>query len=189
MILIIDCGSSYISFISKSLNKLNIKNKKISADKLQNIFDLIKSENIKGIIGSGGPTILTKEPDEYFQKFQFIKDLDVPFLGICLSHQILGHLFGAQLLHGERIKLDHEINIIKADPLFKDLPKSSIFTENHCEYIDLPKNFLLLASSKPTEVEVIKHKTKPLYGVQFHPEVSGQNGLTLLKNFYELCFN
>ena len=80
-----------------------------------------------------------------------------------------------------------KIQIVNPDILFSSIPNNPIFREKHTEYTTLPKNFLLLAKSSSCQNEAMKHKTKNLYGVQFHPETSGNNGKTLLKNFLNLC--
>ena len=79
------------------------------------------------------------------------------------------------------------ITLKKADPLFKGLSEEPFMKCNHyCEIKKLPNEFELLASSRNTAIEAMKHKEKPLYGVQFHPECAEEpfvEGIKLLENF------
>jgi GMP synthase (glutamine-hydrolysing) len=59
--------------------------------------------------------------------------------------------------------------------------------EDHCESISLPKGFKLLAVSDACVNEAMCHASKPWMGVQFHPEVSGNQGTLLIENFVNLC--
>jgi GMP synthase-like glutamine amidotransferase len=61
------------------------------------------------------------------------------------------------------------------------------FKEDHCECISLPENFNLIASSENCEVEMMEHQTKKIIGVQFHPEVSGNNGEWFFDQFLKMC--
>lgn len=79
------------------------------------------------------------------------------------------------------------IEILKGNDLFIGIQDLAEFREEHAEFISLPKNFILMAKSKSCGNESMKHKSKSIYGVQFHPEVSGENGKKLFKNFLKLC--
>lgn len=79
------------------------------------------------------------------------------------------------------------LEILEKDILFSDIENGSFFQDAHSEYISLPDNFILLARSNSCTNEAMKHTNKDLYGVQFHPEISGENGETLLRNFLTLC--
>ena len=76
---------------------------------------------------------------------------------------------------------------VKADPLFAGLPKTMIMREAHyCEVRKLPPGFVLLATSPMCRVEAMRHKTRPMYGTQFHPEAFAApwlHGKKLLANF------
>ena len=79
------------------------------------------------------------------------------------------------------------IRQLKTDALFADLPKTMIMRCSHyCEVKQLPAEFEILASSDHCRIEAMRHKTRPLYGTQFHPEAYAEpflHGRTLLKNF------
>jgi GMP synthase (glutamine-hydrolysing) len=79
-----------------------------------------------------------------------------------------------------------EIEVVKDDILFERLPDIFEMQEDHCEHISVPHGFDLLACSDACINEAMKHREKSIYGVQFHPEVSGNSGHVLLANFASL---
>jgi len=184
MICIIDCGSKKTKNFSNILNELNIPNKIIQLDEINES----NIKNFSGIIISGAPIILTKiNKQKYLDTFKFIKKIDIPILGICFGHQIIGLLFGSKINLGKEIINKEQIEIVNNDIIFSKLENRSLFQENHCEFINLPKEFVLLAKSHSCDNEAMKHIRKKIYGLQFHPEVSGLNGKIILENFVKIC--
>ena len=59
--------------------------------------------------------------------------------------------------------------------------------EDHCEFVSVPQGFKLIASSDACFNEAMAHHEKNIFGVQFHPEVSGLQGSLLIENFYKIC--
>ena len=183
MILIIDCGTNSLKEIEDNLTELG-HSKKVY--KLNEIKDC-KFKSFSGIVISGASTLLTEiNLEEYLRLFRFVKIVQIPILGICLGHQIIGLLYGSEIHKGEMIDKKEHIEIVNNDTLFANIKNNSLFREEHSEYITLPKGFYLLAKSKSCDNEVMKHKSKRIYGVQFHPEVSKDNGKQIFKNFLEM---
>lgn len=181
MILIIDCKSEKVSDIKNILDNNMIDNKVVPLDSLES-FDI---SSFSGIIISGGPFKL----EESKSKFEFIKTFNRPVLGICFGHQIIGLVYGSDHFGTDRIKDSQKINILEKNNLFLGLDNVEEFIQDHFEHITLPEDFILLANSNLCDVEAMKHKNKFLYGVQFHPEVSGKVGEKVLLNFCKLCRN
>lgn len=79
---------------------------------------------------------------------------------------------------------------VKDDPIFAGLPRTMIMRCSHyCEVKKLPKDFVLLASGPHCKIEAMRHKTRPLYGTQFHPEayeIPFLHGKILLRNFAQI---
>jgi GMP synthase (glutamine-hydrolysing) len=129
----------------------------------------------------------------------FIKDCELPLLGICYGHQLICWAFGAKVgsLPQQVIDCFENIQVVVADELFAGFKEGQTvpLAENHFDYV--LKNgldgtgFSLLANSASCEVEAVKHKTKPFYGVQFHPErIAIENekhseGHRIIENFYK----
>jgi len=148
---------------------------------------LIDFKNAKAFILSGAPVLLTETSSEpYLEKYRFITTIGSPVLGICFGHQLIGLLYGAKIFKGNAVRIPVPISIITQNSLFNRLQEPPVFTEDHTEGINLPKGFIHLARSEKYEVEAMKHPSENIYGVQFHPEVSGINGITLLENFLML---
>ena len=111
-----------------------------------------------------------------------------PLLGVCYGHQVLAAAFGARVIKDEVKHLgDEDIRVAAGHELFASLPAVFGMRESHEESVardqDLDKNFMVLAESGPGRVEVIVHREQPFFGVQFHPEKSGEAGVKLLGNF------
>jgi GMP synthase (glutamine-hydrolysing) len=183
MIYIIDCGSKKTPDISKYVSIFYPFHKVISKEEITEE----KVSDAKAIIISGAPILLSKmDVEPVKKKFQFIAELNIPILGICFGHQVLALVNGANVFLGPEVRKPVEIEILTTSELFSGFENQVLFVQDHTEGIDLPDNFSLLAKSKDYTVEAMKHKSKPHYGVQFHPEVSGENGIKLFKNFISL---
>lgn len=113
-----------------------------------------------------------------------------PLLGICYGHQILARAFGGRIEKGAvRHRGEETVRIETPDDLFAGFPETFPMRESHEEIVardaGLDVHFRVLASSGPGSglVEAIRHRGLPLWGVQFHPEKSGEWGNRLLANF------
>ena len=184
MICIIDCGSQKTPLI-ESLVYEHADTKIVGMYDLQPATDF---EGCKGIIISGAPILITeKNPDPYLALFEWLKTPRVPVLGICFGHQLMGMTFGA-LASRQREDRDWQtIEVLHDCPLFDKLPPELELMEDHCETISIPAGFHHVATSDSCVNEAMMHASLPLYGVQFHPEVSGNLGAVLLENFVHIC--
>ena len=181
MILIIDCGSTHIQDIINVLKSLGVENKKC-------VLDNIKiDESVDGVVISGGPMLVTEEKEKYLNNFNFLNTIKIPVLGICLGHQWIGLRFGAEAHRYKRVKGKNKIEFIKKDELSDGLKPKELFEENHCEWVEVPSGFELLAKSESCDNEFMRHHDKKIWGVQFHPEISGEAGKILIKNFCQIC--
>jgi GMP synthase (glutamine-hydrolysing) len=107
-------------------------------------------------------------------------------LGICFGHQILGMVYGASIARQKEDRSWQEIEIIQDSELFENFGKTVLMVEDHCESISVPPHFNLLASSDACVNEAMQHQEKKMFGVQFHPEVSGDNGEKIITNFIDI---
>ncbi|MEI8192630.1 MAG: hypothetical protein EBR91_00600 [Flavobacteriia bacterium] len=182
-ILIIDCGSQKTPDIESAVDEY------CDFDTVP-FFEVDESQlsTYSGVIFSGAPILITEEDvDPFLSKINWVKEATMPILGICFGHQIIGLLFEAQ---GDRMKECRGYNEIEQfvdSPLLDRLPAIFEMMEDHCEGISIPKDFVLVANSDDCINEVMQHESKPIYGVQFHPEVSGNYGYILIENFVRIC--
>ncbi|MBN8703847.1 MAG: gamma-glutamyl-gamma-aminobutyrate hydrolase family protein [Bacteroidetes bacterium] len=182
MIFIIDFGSSKTPLIKECVEQCEFNATVVKWDKCSEEAFV----SARALILSGAPALLTKvDTSTYTTKFSFLHTLNIPILGICFGHQLIGLLNGATVFLGNENREKVNLTVIKNDFIFTDI-ETLRFQEDHTEGITLPTNFDLLASSSDYPVEAMKHKEKNMYGVQFHPEASGNNGMKLLHNFLQL---
>jgi GMP synthase (glutamine-hydrolysing) len=99
----------------------------------------------------------------------------------------MGLLHGATIFRGEPVRESIAVRVVKQDRLFDELGESTIMAEDHTEGITLPAGFIHLANSDSYTIEGMRHPILPLWGTQFHPEVSGENGKKLIGNFLKHC--
>ena len=117
---------------------------------------------------------------------------EVPILGVCLGHQVIGHAFGGKVCKGQT-PMHGKITALRHDNsgLFWGLPSSFAVTRYHSLVVSsqqLPACFLVNAWSEDGVIMGMQHRTMPIYSVQFHPEaVLTQFGHELLLNFHKIC--
>jgi len=186
MILIIDNYDSFTYNIYQYVGHFNpnvdvVKNDQITISE-------IKQMPIDSIIISPGPG----HPKDSMISLDCINQLGgkIPILGICLGHQAIGISFGAkvinsnQIVHGKTSMVRHN-----KDELFNELKNPFEATRYHSLIIDkktIPDELEVTAESKGI-VMGIRHREKPIYGVQFHPEsIKTQDGLKIIENFLNL---
>lgn len=151
-------------------------------------FSATQLSNAQAVIFSGSPTFLTEvDHSPYHEKFGWATEGKLPVLGICFGHQVMGILHGSQIYRGPAVRTEIPIRFVKQDVLVDGHGEITTMVEDHTEGITLPATFIHLASSEHYPIEAMRHPSLPLWGVQFHPEVSGENGLKLFSNFLSLA--
>ncbi|AKB23530.1 GMP synthase (glutamine-hydrolyzing), amidotransferase subunit [Methanosarcina sp. MTP4] len=145
----------------------------------------ILAEEPDGLILSGGP-----EMDRAGSCFDYVKEIDLPILGICLGHQAIALSYGGSVSSGKKGGYaEIEIEVIEEDDILRGIgPRTTVWASHVDEVSVLPEGFIHLARSDICEIEAMRHPIKPIYGVQWHPEVSHtEKGEELLMNFFEVC--
>ena len=124
----------------------------------------------------------------YDREIELIREANCPVLGICGGHQILALCFGGGigLLH-EPLYGRVQVRVRKADPIFQQLDGDfTVFTKHKFYVKEIPDEFDVLATDTSIDTAyIVKHRQRPLYGVQFHPERRNQ-GTQILRNFFAL---
>jgi len=110
----------------------------------------------------------------------------VAILGICFGHQLLAHILGGKVMRAEN---EAEIGWSKIilnpegvkDPLFDGFPTEfESFQYHYDQIIELPREVLILGNSHKCLVQAFRYKSQPVWGVQFHPEISPQKAKKIL---------
>ena len=114
-----------------------------------------------------------------------------PIFGVCLGHQAVGHFYGGhvvragRLMHGKTSPISH-----RSTDLFKGLPQGFAATRYHSLLVErstFPKELEITAETAEGEVMGLRHRSLPIWGVQFHPEsIATEGGMRILQNFLEL---
>jgi GMP synthase (glutamine-hydrolysing) len=153
-------------------------------------FKEISAERVDGLVLSGGAPRVGLQK-ELGNCREYLEKADFPILGICAGHQFIAQFFGGKTKPSKIPEFGKtELTLVKEDnTLFKGVPKKSIVWESHNDEVTtLPKDFEVLGKSENCEIQAMHHKEKPVYGLQFHPEVEHtEYGELIFKNFIEIC--
>ena len=190
MILMIDNYDSFVFNVEQYLKEMTddevitVRNDAITIDD-------IKKMNPSKIIFSPGP----KHPKDSGICLEILNNSDelgnIPILGICLGHQAIGMNFGGEIkrlenpLHGKT----SEITILSENSvLFKKLPKKFKVMRYHSLYVDnIPEELEVTAKSEDGVAMAVEHKSKNIFGIQFHPEsIFTEYGKNMIRNFLNI---
>ena len=183
-ILLIDNYDSFTFNLYHYISSLKVTVDVVRNDKINSNEILKKKYN--RIVISPGPG----NPNQSGNCINILKTLhkELPFLGVCLGHQIIGQVFGSKivqakkLMHGKTSKINS-----KKIGILKSLPKTFEATRYHSLIIDkktLSNQLEITAETDDGVIMGVQHKKYNIHGVQFHPEsIKTRIGIKILKNF------
>lgn len=186
-ILVMDFGSQYSHLITRRLRELNIYSEMLPCT--QKISEL--DWKPKGIIFSGGPYSVYEQDAPHIDSTVF--DVGIPILGICYGLQEIAWHFGKNVLAGERREYGHaSLKIVRTkdkepyvNALFDTLGDGLEVWMSHGDKLShLPNSFSTIATTPSAPFAGIASDLQPIFGIQFHPEVTHTpRGTKILENF------
>ena len=181
MILIVDNYDSFVHNVARYFEELGERTNVVRNDAVTR-HDL----KAKAIVISPGPGI----PHEAGQSMAIVREFSgqIPILGICLGHQVLGEVFGGSVrrarrpMHGDSSEINHD-----GKHLFEGLPQRFSAGRYHSLIVELESTgtpLEITARSDEGEIMGLRHKSHPTFGLQFHPEsILTEGGYDMLGNF------
>ncbi|MBU4341476.1 MAG: glutamine-hydrolyzing GMP synthase [Candidatus Altiarchaeota archaeon] len=188
-ILVLDFGGQYCHLIARRIRELNVYSEIVSPEiTAKEIENYNKNYNVRGVIISGGPQSV------YSDKIKFDKDilnLDLGILGICYGNQLIAYSTGGKVESAGKKEFGITNAIIdKAEGILKGMNKKEKVWMSHSDTVTkISEDYELLAHTANSPIAAYRHKTKDIYGLQWHPEVvHTENGMKILRNFtLEVC--
>jgi GMP synthase (glutamine-hydrolysing) len=186
LVLIFDFGSQFTQLIARRVRELNVFCQIVRHD-----LPAARVAELKpcGLILSGGPASVYEpnaprcDPD--------ILNLGIPVLGLCYGQQLACQILGGEVKHNSKREFGHAVlHIHETVGLFHGLPHETKVWMSHGDQVAATGgDFLCLASTETCPVAAVRHLERPIFGLQFHPEVSHTpEGGKILRNFlYEIC--
>ena len=185
-ILVLDFGAQYAQLIARRVREQNVYCEIVRHD--------IPAENVRnhqpsGLILSGGPSSVYQTNAPKCDAAIF--DLGLPILGICYGMQLVCEHLGSRIESSESREFGPtQCHVMRNDPLFNNFPEETQVWMSHGDQVQhVSENFIALAGTNSCPIAAVKHQSLPVYGLQFHPEVTHTpQGTVLLRNFlYEIC--
>ena len=185
-ILIFDFGSQYGQLIARRVRELNVFCQIVRHDlSAQRVRELHPS----GVIFSGGPSSVYDAGAPRCDPALF--DLNIPVLGICYGMQLACQILGSKVMASPSREFGRaQCRIQESDGLFGGVPEETIVWMSHGDQVQgVNSDFVPLAATETCPVAAVRHRSRPVFGLQFHPEVSHTPcGNRILRNFlYDVC--
>lgn len=190
MFLLIDNYDSFTYNLLHFLGELGAEVEVVRNDAISAIEAV--NGGYEGIVLSPGPC----DPDQAGICLDVVGQApdDLPIFGVCLGHQTIGQHFGGKVvrsplpMHGKISQITHT-----GQGVFAGLPSPLTCTRYHSLMVEregLPDCLEVTATSDDGVIQGLQHKTRPIFGVQFHPEsIASEHGHELLKNFIDIARN
>jgi len=181
LILVLDFGSQTAQLIARRVRDQNVFCQLTRPDLAA---ERIREMKPKGLILSGGPASVyddgAPQPDPE------IFSLDIPILGICYGMQLICRAEGSRVQPGRSREFGRTpCRIVGRDPLLAGLPEQIVAWMSHGDQVEgLAEHFTVLAETETCPAAAVKLPDRPVYGLQFHPEVTHtEHGGDVLHNF------
>lgn len=181
-VVIIDFGSQYSQLIARRIREMEVY------CEITRKFDFENTEDIIGIIFSGGPSSVYLENAPSVDKKIF--NLGIPILGICYGLQLITHLNSGKVEAADEREFGKAIFEIveKSNPLFENIPQETNIWMSHNDHITTMAEGFKIIGKTSSSIAAIANDNN-VYGLQFHPEVShSEYGKKILENFvFNIC--
>ncbi len=149
-----------------------------------------KLKDADGVVLSGGAPSIVNELGKLGVISEYVRDLTIPILGICVGAQFIALSLGGRVGPGKVPEYGKtEVHVTLKDGILSGIPDSITVWESHNDEIkDLPPELILQASSANCRIQAFRHSKRPVFGVQFHPEVNDtEKGTEIFANFLSVC--
>lgn len=188
VLVVVNNGTHFLAELESALGRLAIGYDIVSGHEP---LELDALDSFSGVILTGGVehVFRPQELETLAVSLRIIGRATVPILGICLGHQLLARHYGGGV-EPLPTPLDRMETIERTmeDPLFAGLPVKFAARVAHGDGVtDIASPLVSLARSETSELEAIRHESFAQYGLQFHPEASGDSGMAILRNFGKIC--
>jgi GMP synthase (glutamine-hydrolysing) len=185
-IVILDFGSQYAQLIARRVRENGVYS--VLAHPQVSLEEL-RALNPKGLIFTGGPSSVYEEGAPRCR--EEILELEVPILGICYGMQLACQMLGADVHPASAREYGRvHLSVQEPDKLLRNLPTQTTAWMSHGDQIQsLNEDFEPLAATPTCPYAAVRHRSRPFYGVQFHPEVTHTpHGNEVFVNFlYDIC--
>ncbi len=178
---ILDFGSQYTQLIARRVREYNVYSEILPCNCTP--ADL-REKHVKAVILSGGPSSVYSENAPELNPA--ILEMGLPVLGICYGLQLLIQSSGGKIHSRGRGEYGFaKIDNLEHNSLFESVENhSQVWMSHGDEIIDFPDSWQVIAKSSNGVIAAVSHRSKPHYGVQFHPEVSHTvDGQVMISNF------
>ena len=181
-VLLVDCGSRKFGDLCSLVEIRGHPWERVALDDANKLPDRPGD----AILISGGPHLFTEpaQAEGLRRSFAFLERETRPIFGICLGFQALALAAGGEVFRGPARRTTDRIRLTVPHPLTAGLEPETEFREDHTEGVRLPVGMVCLGDSEHYPAEIGADDARRRYGVQFHPEVSGEPGVRILRNFF-----
>jgi GMP synthase (glutamine-hydrolysing) len=189
-ILVLDFGGQYCNLIARRVREFKVYSEIVPSNvKPKEIIELNKYMNVKGLILSGGPwSVYEKDAPKFDSQ---ILEMGIPILGLCYGHQMIAYFSKGKVKPGKTKEYGIAyVTVDKPIGVLKDVSKKEKVWMSHSDTVyGLPEYYEMLAHTESCPIAAFRHKTRQIYGLQWHPEVvHTENGTKMLKNFiFKVC--
>lgn len=188
-ILILDFGGQYCHLIARRVREMGVYSEiHPSNSSSEDIAELNKQMNVKGIVLSGSPGSVRTGEIPFKPE---ILDLDFPLLGLCYGHQLIADLYDGEVRRGDSREYGStEVIIEHPTGVLNGLDRIEKVWMSHGDTVfSLPKEFEVIAHTENCPVAAFRHRSKTIWGLQWHPEVvHTEKGKLMLRNFvFNIC--